>query len=491
MTGRSFAEVLTDFAAEHPDWPAITDHQVTVTRRELDERTNRLARSYAEFGVTPGSFVSIAVPNSVEFLESAIATWKLGAIPQPLSPRLPARELDAIVALVEPSLLVGVEDGGATARRTIPARYQPPEDISSEPLPRAVSPYWKAPTSGGSTGRPKVIVAAQPALLESVDGFASILGLPANGTMLTTGPLYHNGPFLTTALGLLRGAHVVVMPRFDAATALELVEQHRVQWMYAVPTMMLRIWRLPEAARASADLSSLERVMHMAAPCPEWLKRAWIEWLGPDRVWELYGGTEVQSVTVIDGHEWLRHPGSVGRPAVGEICVLDDNGAAVPVGEIGALWMRRGEGEPNPYRYIGAQARARAGGWECLGDVGRLDEEGYVYLVDRDSDMILVGGANVYPAEVEAALEEHPKVRTSCVVGIPDEDLGEVVHAVVELASEVTDRELLDFCGERLVRYKLPRVLHRSDAPLRDDAGKVRRSAVRKDVIQLMEHPAE
>jgi bile acid-coenzyme A ligase len=145
--------------------------------------------------------------------------------------------------------------------------------------------------------------------------------------------------------------------------------------------------------------------------------------------------------------------------------------------------MRRGEGVPSPYRYLGAEARGMADGWECLGDVGRMDEDGYVYLTDRDTDMILVGGANVYPAEVEAALEEHPGVRTSCVVGLPDEDMGQVVHAVVEVTDGVTDEALLAFCAERLAPYKLPRVLHRTSEPLRDDAGKVRRSAVRQSLL--------
>jgi len=478
----TFPEVLHRLAFADPDRPAVTCGGTTVSRRELDERTNALARHFADNGVREGSYVTIGLPNSVGCVEATIATWKLGAIPQPVSPRLPIREARAIVELVNPALVIGLDVPGA-----LRVDVEPPAGTSVEPLARAVSPAWKAATSGGSTGRPKVIVAAQPALLESVDAFAEILGLPPDGTMLTTGPLDHNGPLLTTSLGLLRGAHVVVMPRFDAWTALQLLAEHRVQWMYAVPTMMLRIWRLPEEHRTGVDVSSLERVMHMAAPCPPWLKHAWIDWLGPDRVWELYGGTEVQAVTAIDGRSWLEHPGSVGRPVVGEIAVFDDSGAVAAPGTVGPLWMRRGVGQPPPYRYLGAEARSRAGGWECLGDVGRLDAEGFVYLVDRDSDLILVGGSNVFPAEVEAALEEHPAVRTSCAVGVAHEDLGQVVHAAVELADDVSDDELLAFCAERLLRYKVPRVIHRSDVPLRDEAGKVRRSAVRESLAQLPE----
>ena len=478
---RSFGEVLRDLAAEDPDRPAITCGDATITRQELEGLSNRLAREYAALGVGRGDFVTIGAPNSIGFFASAFATWKLGAIPQPVSYRLPQRELDAIVELVQPALLVGLGLDGD--RPAIAVDHQPGPEVSGDPLPTVISPAWKAPTSGGSTGRPKLIVADQPAVLGSVDGFAALLGIPTNGTLLSTGPLYHNGPFITDVFALLRGSQVIVMPRFDAETALQLVEKHRAQWMYAVPTMMLRISRLPDQVRHGYDLSSLERVLHLAAPCPEWLKREWIDWLGPERIWELYAGTEVQSVTVIDGADWLRHPGSVGRPLVGEMCVLDEDGNPVPPGTVGSLWMRRGEGEPPPYHYIGAEPRAREGGWECLGDVGRIDEEGYVYLADRDSDMILVGGANVYPAEVEAALEEHPQVRTSCVVGLPDDDLGQVVHAVVELAGEVSDEDLLAFCAERLVRYKVPRVVHRSSTALRDDAGKMRRSAVRAELM--------
>lgn len=478
----SFGEVLASLADADPDAPAITCSGVTVTRREFHRRTNRLATAYAGYGVTRGSFVTIGLPNGIEFVESAFAVWKLGAVPQPVSHRLPPRELEAIVDLVQPSMVVGFSGTGSDVAH-VAAGYVPYPDLSDGDLPRAVAPSWKAPTSGGSTGRPKVIVAAQEAVFGSLSGFGPVMGLPENGTMLTTGPLSHNGPFMTTAAGLLFGSHVVVMQRFDAAEALELIERHRVEWMYAVPTMMLRIWRLDEQERTRRDLSSLKYVLHLAAPCPQWLKRVWIEWFGAETIHELYAGTEVQALTVISGTEWLEHPGSVGRPVIGEIRVLDAAGRDVPVGTVGSLWMRRGEGVEAPYRYVGAEPRSIGDGWECLGDVGHVDADGYVYLTDRDTDMILVGGANVYPAEVEAALEEHPAVRTSCVVGLPDEDMGQVIHAVVEVSARVGDDELLAFCAERLAPYKLPRKVHTSAEALRDDAGKVRRSAVRQSLV--------
>jgi bile acid-coenzyme A ligase len=480
----TLAEHLAVLAAADPDAPVITCAASTVTRRQLEQRTNRLARAYQQLGVTPDSFVTIGLPNTIEFLEAAIAAWKCGATPQPVSFRLPARERQAIVELAEPSLVVGVAPEEAAGRTAIPAGFEPSPGLSDAPLGEAAAACWKAPTSGGSTGRPKLIVSTQPAVVESVEPFARLLGMTDGDTVLITGPLSHNAPFLLSTCALVLGGHVVLMPRFDAAAALQLVQEHAVDFLYAVPTMMGRIWRLPEAQRLGYDVSSLRVVLHMAAPCPPWLKRAWMEWLGPDRVWELYAATEVQAVTMLPGSEWLSHPGTVGRPVVGELQVLDAAGAPLPAGEIGEIWMRRGPGVPNPYRYVGAEARTTGDGWESVGDMGSIDDEGYVYLADRKSDMLIVGGANVYPAEVEAALSEHPLVRSAVVIGVPDDDLGQVPHALVEPEGEVADEELRAHLVERLAPYKIPRSFERVREPLRDDAGKVRRSALAAERIE-------
>jgi bile acid-coenzyme A ligase len=291
--------------------------------------------------------------------------------------------------------------------------------------------------------------------------------------------------FSSTLTSLATGARVVLMPRFDALSALQLIERNRVSWLYAVPTMMHRIWRLPSAQREAIDVSSLNMVFHNGAPCPPWLKRAWIEWLGPEKIRELYAATEGHAATVITGDEWLEHEGSVGRPVAGEIRILGPDGHELPTGETGEVWMRPREGREPPYEYVGATARRR-GGWETVGDLGRFDSDGYLYLADRDTDMILVGGANVFPAEVEAALDEHPAVMSSCVIGLPDDDLGDRVHALVQLRGRVTDEQLTGFLSERLVRYKLPRTYERVAAPLRDDAGKVRRTALREERLPTM-----
>ena len=469
-----FAVTLAEQADADPDRPALTSSGQTLTRRELDLCTNRLARAYADLGVQPESFVTIGLPNGIEWFESAIAVWKLGATPQPVSAHLPRVELEAIIELADPALVVGLEAAG---RACVPVGFAPDPEQSDAPLPPKAASAWKAPTSGGSTGRPKLIVAGGAAVTESVALTAAGFGMTTDGVHLATGPLYHNGPLSFSAAALLTGNHVVVMPRFDPEGALSLVEEHRVDWMYAVPTMMQRIWKLPDDVRDRYDLSSLRVVFHLAAPCPAWLKQVWIDWLGADRIWELYGGTEAQMVTVIRGDEWLEHRGSVGRPAYGEVRILDESGGDVPVGVAGEVFMRSPEGV-STYRYVGADART-VDGWESLGDLGHVDADRYIYLGDRSADMILVGGSNVYPAEVEGALDAHPMVLSCCVIGLPDDDLGSRVHAIVQTTGTVTDDELRAHLAELLVRYKIPRTFERIDEPLRDDAGKVRRSALR------------
>jgi bile acid-coenzyme A ligase len=249
--------------------------------------------------------------------------------------------------------------------------------------------------------------------------------------------------------------------------------------------MLHRMWRAIEAEHDRFDLSSLRIVWHMAAPCPEWLKQNWIDLIGAEKVMELYGGTEGQSMTVLDGIEWLGHRGSVGRPVTGEMVVLDANGKRLPPGEIGEIFMRVTPGTPASYHYIGAEPRA-VDGWESLGDMGWMDSDGYLYLSDRRTDLILSGGANVYPAEVEAAITEYPGVVSCCVAGLPDDDLGQRVHAIVQADPTVTAADILAFLGDRLVRYKIPRSIEFVDQPLRDDAGKVRRSAMRDAAIARM-----
>ena len=470
----SIGRALTWLADQDPDRPSVTDSTASVTRRELDLRSNQLARAYAELGVGQDDLVTIGLPNGIDFYLACAAVWKLGATPQPVSARLPTAELEALIALADPALVVGLDQSS----RPWVAGGLEVEAYDDGPLPDAWAASWKAPTSGGSTGRPKLILSGTPAQVDPTQ--AAVPYMPRDGVQLVPGPLFHNGPFIYSVRGLLSGHSLVVMERFDAERALSLVQQHHVTWMLLVPTMMQRIWRLPEDVRTSYDVSSIEQVLHLGAPCPEWLKRAWLDWLGPERVLEVYAGTESQGVTVIDGREWLDHPGSVGRPALGsQFRILDAAGDRVPAGTVGEVFMLPAGGQGSTYSYRGAEPRSIEG-WESLGDLGRLDDDGYLYLADRSADLILSGGANIYPAEVEAVLDAHPAVRSSAVFGLPDDDLGERVHAVVDVGdAEVTAAELLTHVTGQLVRYKVPRAIEVVHEPLRDDAGKLRRSALR------------
>ena len=222
-------------------------------------------------------------------------------------------------------------------------------------------------------------------------------------------------------------------------------------------------------------------MLHFGAPTPPWLKEAWIEWLGADRIFELFGPTEAQGATAINGHEWLAHPGSVGRPIPScEVKVFAADGSEAPTGEVGEIFMRTISGQRN-YRYIGAEAETLPGGWETVGDMGWVDEDGFLYFADRRTDMIVSGGANVYPAEIEAALESLPQVKDSAVIGLPDDDLGQRVHAIVFVDGDITDDELREHLAGLLVRYKIPRTFERVTESVRDEGGKVRRTQLRAE----------
>ncbi|HZU74435.1 MAG TPA: AMP-binding protein [Acidimicrobiales bacterium] len=474
----SYSRRLTKLAEAEPDRPMITCGDHSLTRAQLESAANRLARDLAEGGVKVGDMVTIALPNSTDWYVAFAACWKVGAVPQPVSAKLPDRELQAILELADPTAVIGVPEHLAEGRRALPIGYRPDPALPDEPLPDVTSPAWKAPTSGGSTGRPKLIVSGDPA---SFNEDAPALLASPEGCMVMPGPLYHNGPIVWSCAAWLAGSHVVVLPRFDAEGTLAAIDRYKADVVYLVPTMMKRIWRLPEEVRDSYDLSSLRAVWHLAEPCPEWLKQVWIDWIGPERIYELYAGTEAQAATIITGTDWLAHRGSVGKPAPGTVMICDADGNELPPGQEGEVWMRSLRDTPT-YRYIGATARTREGGWESLGDMGRLDEEGYLYLGDRMQDMILTGGANVYPAEVEAAIQEHPAVRSCAVIGLPDEDMGNTIHAIVEADPDaVPVEQLLSFVGERVARYKVPKSVEYTDQPIRDDAGKVRRAALRAE----------
>lgn len=476
--------LLAYHAAKDPLRPAVTYHDVTITYAALDSRSNRKARQLAALGVGEGDLVTLAIPNGPEFYETVFGVWKLGATVGIVSSKLPAAELRAIAELGQPRLIIAEENARVAGWNFLSVGSRPADDLSAAPLPVKIAPRWKIHTSGGSTGRPKLIVDRQPGVY---DPGKPPVGQRLGDTMLNPGPLYHNAPFVGVFHCLFSGGHVVEMGKFDPLVALELIDRYRVNWVNFVPTMMSRIWRLPEEQRLAFDMSSLRTVFHMASVCPQWLKQAWIDWLGPDRIIEIYGGTELIGGTVITGREWLAHKGSVGRPGPGSrMRILNEQGNECAPGEIGEIYFLPERGRNSTYEYIGAQAKAN-GDWETYGDLGYVDADGYLYIADRRTDMIVSGGANIFPAEVEAALDQHPDVQSSIVIGLPDADLGQRAHAIVQMRDEArartNDDALRAFLSDKLVRYKIPRTFEFAGENLRDDAGKARRSKLRDERI--------
>lgn len=470
---------ISQLAQLAPDEPAVTCDGRTITRAELDASTNRLARAYAELGVGLGDYVTIVLPNSIEWIQATVACWKLGAVPQPLSARLPAAELQGLLDLRPSALLVGRDHPGLPS---VPAGFLPDSALSDAALPEAVSPVWKAMGSGGSTGRPKLIEAGNDSRIPALIGYP--LGAQEGDTTLVAIPLSHNTGFTTATIALLMRHHLVLMSRFDPHEYLRLLTDHRVTFLTTVPTIMQRMLPVYRADPDAYDLTSIRRFWHLGAPCPPAIKQAWIDILGPEVIWELYGGTELQALTFISGDQWLTHPGSVGVVVAGEMKVLDDDGRPCPPGVEGEIYMRPSPGSPPTYRYVGVTAKSRDG-WDSLGDLGYFDEDGFLYLSDRRVDMFTVGGRNVYPAEIEGALSANPDVLSCLVVGIPHEDLGQVPHALVQSSADsaLDEEGVRAFLAERIAPYKVPRTVEFVDTPLRDDAGKARRTAVRDAVM--------
>ncbi len=481
---------ISTLAALAPDEPAITCDGLTITRAELDRSTNRLARAYADRGVGVGDYVSMALPNSIELLQAAVACWKLGAVPQPLSARLPEAEFEGLLDLRPRALLVGRDDPRGEIP-SVPMGFAPDPATSDAPLPEAVSPTWRSIGSGGSTGRPKLVEAGGDSRLSPALGY--LTGGQDGDVNLISVPLTHTTGFTAAVMALLMRQHLVLMSRFEPHDFLRLVTEHRVTWLSTVPTIMQRLLPVYRADPDAYDLSSIRRFWHLGAPCPPAIKQAWIDLLGAERVWELYGGTELQAITFISGDQWLTHRGSVGRVVAGEMKVLDDDGNPCPPGVVGEIYLRAPAGSAPTYRYIGATAKTRDG-WDSLGDLGYFDADGFLYLSDRRVDMFTVGGRNVYPAEIENALSAHPDVLSCLVVGVPHDDLGQVPYALVHTAdgSALDAAGVKDFLRERILPHKVPPTpdfIELVSTPLRDDAGKARRSAVRAGIMARLRPP--
>jgi len=319
--------------------------------------------------------------------------------------------------------------------------------------------------SSGTTGKPKGVRAAKPgAALGTVSELfrrrLELHGIDSDTRYLSTAPLYHSAPLRYNNMVHRSGGTSVIMPKFDAMASLELIESQCITHSQWVPTMFVRLLRLPESERQAHDLSSHRYAIHAAAPCPVHIKEAMLDWWGPI-LYEYYSGTEGNGQTAISPDEWLEHKGSVGRAILGDVRITDESGAVLPTGQTGRVYFKGGprfEYFKDPEKTAAAY---NAQGWSTLGDIGHLDVGGYLYLTDRVSHMIITGGVNVYPREVEDVLIEHPAVQDAAVFGIPDEEFGESVRAAVELVvgSNVSAEELIDFCRDRLAHLKCPRAV--------------------------------
>jgi len=496
-------DLVARYAASQPDRAALIEGERTLTWREFFLVRNRLAQSLAALGVGAGQHGVIYAHNSAENLIATAALRALGVVPVPMNHRLTADEVtyildnsEATTVLVGDAFLPMAERvrGAATGVKrwiTLGAERrpwaEPLDDLvaggRSDPPPAPAAVGGSMVYTAGTTGKPK-------GALRRVTDPASVL--PRLGALdcldpahvhLVAGPLYHSAPGGFALYAHMVGSTVVVMRKFDAEDALHHIERHRCTTTFMAPTLLKRIVDLPAAVRARYDVSSMRSIVVAAAPCPMRVKEQVMAMFGPV-LYEFYGSTELGINTILRPDDVLRKPGSCGRAAPGvEVAVLDDDGRPVPAGEPGELFVRRYNGVfEEYYRNPAATAQTSRGEWMSVGDVAWIDPEGFVYICDRKRDMIISGGVNIYPAEIEDALHRHPAVEDAAVFGVPDPEWGERVHAAVQLrrGMSATEREVMDFCRAHLADYKTPReVSFHVDFP-RDTAGKLVKRLLRE-----------
>lgn len=495
---------LSELAEAHPDKPAVIAAATgeVVTYRQLDDASVRLARLLASRGLGAGDHVALLFDNTPAYFTAAWGCQRSGLYWTPVNHHLTSGEAEFIVrdcgarALIVSAHLAGLAREIAERVPELDVRLADGGDVPGfEDLAAASAGFPGTPPedehegsymfySSGTTGRPKGIL---PQLTGEPFGsglridhtMRTTFGFGSDSVYLCPAPLYHAAPTGWTLGTLRNGGTVVLMERFDPERTLEHIEHHRVTHAQFVPTMLIRMLKLPEAVRDAHDLSGLRTVVHAAAPCPVEVKHRIIDWFGPI-VYEYYAGSEGNCFFLIDSADWLAHPGSVGRSALGRAVVLDDSGAELPVGEVGTVWF---EGGPDfAYHHDRAKTASAhdAHGRSTLGDLGRLDEEGYLYLVDRRMDLILSGGVNIYPQEVENVLVLHPAVADVAVVGVPDPEMGQRVRAVVQTvdpkaAAPELAEEIIAFCRARLAHFKCPRTVDFTTELPRTPTGKLLR----------------
>jgi bile acid-coenzyme A ligase len=476
----SYGRRLTVLAEERGEETAVvfaaddgTDHELSWL--ELERRSNQTARRLSRAGVSEGDVVVVALRNSEEHLFSTFGVWKLGASVLPLRAELPVWERDRIFEVAAAQVVIGEWDD--EPRVTLKsADVVESSVLDGTPLDADHVPeYARLIATSGSTGTPKIILTPAPGVYRGPVGLAA--ALPARAIVMVTSPLYHTNGFAFCYPTLLDGNRVVLMEHFEAARAVGLIERHRVQLTVLVPTMLQRIARLDDIGER--DLSSLETVIYGGATIPEWLVRTWLELVPPERFVFTYGGSEMVGLCMCTGSEWLEHPGTTGRPVGCDVLILNADRETQPAGEVGEIWMRL-HSEGQPFRYLGTETPEPVlDGYRTFGDMGWVDDDGYVYIADRRQDMIVTGGANVFPAEVEAALSEHRQVLDVVVVGVPDPEWGHRVHAIVQPADPRDPPdvdELRAHCKARLSGPKVPKTFEILDLLPRTAAGKINRS---------------
>ncbi len=476
-------------AQRTPDKPAtiMARSGQVVTYRELDEASMRLAQLFAAAGLRQGDGVALFMENTADYHTVYWATLRSGMYLTPINRYLTAEEAAYIVNDAECKAIVVSSTLGDTATAMLPdipncpvrlATGTPVEGYDS--LEAAVAAHPAEPLaeeklgdfmnySSGTTGRPKGIrrplsgqAYGERSGLENL--IAMLYRVNEDTIYLSPAPLYHSAPLAFTAGVHALGGTAVIMEKFDAAESLAHIERYQITHSQWVPTMFVRMLKLPAEARTAHDLSSHQVAIHAAAPCPVEVKRQMIDWWGPI-IWEYYGATELNGMTVIDTPQWLAHPGSVGKPILGVLHVCDEVGDELPNGTPGVVYFER---DVMPFAYHNDPEKTAASQhpthptWTKLGDVGYLDDEGYLYLTDRESFMIISGGVNIYPQEIENALVLHPKIADVAVFGVPNAEMGEEVKAVVQLAvgvepSDAVANEILAFAREHLANYKVPR----------------------------------
>jgi long-chain acyl-CoA synthetase len=490
-----------DFVSLHaqskPDAVAQIEEDRRLTWRELLSRRNRVAGALAKLGVGGGEHVIVYAPNSLECLLASAATRAANAVPVPMNHRLVAEEVsyilensDAVAAFVDGPYVAIADEVRHRAgkirhwillsgeRRSWATSLDELLEQDAEPPPAdpAQGLGGSMIYTGGTTGRPKGALRAASDVQVTLAYMRALDMIHDPQVHLVAGPLYHSAPGSFALFSAVIGGTVVVMRRFDPEHALHLIQTHRVTSTFMAPALVKRIVDLPESVRARYDVSSMRSLVVAAAPCPMRVKEEALRYFGPS-FYEFYGSTELGINTILRPEDVLKKPGSCGRAAPGiEIALLDDDGNPVPEGEPGELYVRRFGGMYDEYyKNPDATRQTRRGDWYSVGDVARVDADGFYTLCDRKRDMIISAGVNIYPAEIEDALHRHPAVDDVAVFGVPDDDWGERVHAAVRLRTghTLTADELTAFARRHLADYKVPREVSFPEDFPRDSAGKL------------------